>query len=233
MAVTFVLLPGAGSDSWYWHRVVPILTSHGHAAITVDLPYSDESAGQYEFADVVVKAFRDVEGPVVLVAQSMSAFTAAIVCERTDVDVDLLVLVAPMLPAPGESAGEWWANTGQSAAQRAFAVSEGRDPAATNDLRELFFHDVPEELIEEAFQAEEVAMSDTPFETVWQAEEWPHVKTRVIAGSRDRLFPVDFMKRIVRERLGIAPDVIDAGHLIALARPRELAAALEGYVEGL
>lgn len=76
-------------------------------------------------------------------------------------------------------------------------------------------------------------MSDTPFGTVWQAEAWPFVKTRVVAGSRDRLFPLDFMQRIVRERLGIAPEVIDSGHLAALARPGELAAMLERYASEL
>ena len=233
MPATFVLLPGAGSDSWYWHRVAPILEGSGHAVIAVDLPYGDDDAGQYEFADVVVDAVEDVEGTIVLVAQSMSAFTAAIVCQRGEVDVDLLVLVAPMLPAPGEAPGRWWETTGQPEAKRAFDLLEGRDPDAPDDLRALFFHDVPDDVTEEAFSHDEPVMSDTPFGTVWQAEAWPFVKTRVVAGSRDRLFPLDFMQRIVRERLGIVPEVIDAGHLAALARPGELAAMLERYASEL
>ena len=233
MPATFVLLPGAGSDSWYWHRVAPILEGSGHAVIAVDLPYGDDDAGQYEFADVVVDAVEDVEGAIVLVAQSMSAFTAAIVCQRGEVDVDLLVLVAPMLPAPGEAPGRWWETTGQPEAKRAFDLLEGRDPDAPDDLRALFFHDVPDDVTEEAFSHDEPVMSDTPFGTVWQAEAWPFVKTRVVAGSRDRLFPLDFMQRIVRERLGIVPEVIDAGHLAALARPGELAAMLERYASEL
>lgn len=233
MPATFVLLPGAGSDSWYWHRVAPILEGSGHSVIAVDLPYGDDDAGQYEFADVVVDAVEDVEGAIVLVAQSMSAFTAAIVCQRGEVDVDLLVLVAPMVPAPGEAPGRWWENTGQPEAKRAFDVLEGRDPDAPDDLKSLFFHDVPDDVTEEAFGQEAPVMSDTPFATVWQAEAWPFVKTRVVAGSRDRMFPLDFMQRIVRERLGIVPDVIDTGHLAALARPGELAAMLERYASEL
>ncbi|MEN0134303.1 MAG: alpha/beta hydrolase [Rhodococcus sp. (in: high G+C Gram-positive bacteria)] len=233
MPATFVLLPGAGSDSWYWHRVAPILEGSGHSVIAVDLPYGDDDAGQYEFADVVVDAVEDVEGAIVLVAQSMSAFTAAIVCQRGEVDVDLLVLVAPMLPAPGETPGRWWETSGQPEAKRAFDVLEGRDPDAPDDLRALFFHDVPDDVTEQAFSQEAPVVSDTPFGTVWQAEAWPFVKTRVVAGSRDRLFPLDFMQRIVRERLGIVPEVIDAGHLAALARPGELAAMLERYASEL
>ena len=52
---------------------------------------------------------------------------------------------------------------------------------------------------------------------------WPDVPTRVLAGRDDRLFPVDFQRRVARERLGIEADVIDGGHMVALGHPRELA----------
>jgi hypothetical protein len=42
---------------------------------------------------------------VIVVAQSMAAFTAPLLCDR--VDVRLLILVAPMIPAPGETPGAW------------------------------------------------------------------------------------------------------------------------------
>ena len=99
VAATIILLPGAGSDSWYWHRVEPELHQAGHNVIAVDLPYDNDAMGQYEFADLVVAAARRAERPLVVVAPSMSAFTAVIVCERHE--VDLLVLVAPMLRRGG------------------------------------------------------------------------------------------------------------------------------------
>lgn len=226
---TFVLLSGAGSDSWYWHLVVPLLEERGHSVIPVDLPYGDDTAGQYEYADLVVAAAGAADGPLVLVGQSMSAFTAVIACDR--LPVDLLVLVAPMIPAPGESAGQWWESTGQPAAKREQDLREGRDPDAPDDLRALFFHDVPAEVVDEAFRQVEVAMSDTPFETVWRAPRWPQVPTRVVAGRHDRLFPLPLVQRLARDRIGVEPDVIDAGHLVALARPDDLAALLLEYAE--
>jgi len=45
----------------------------------------------------------------------------------------------------------------------------------------------------------------------------------------DRLFPAQWMRGIVRERLGITPDEITSGHCPALSRPRELAERLEAY----
>ena len=54
---TYVLVHGAGgSDSWYWHRVVPELQALGHDVVAPDLPIDDVTAGLAEFADVVVDA---------------------------------------------------------------------------------------------------------------------------------------------------------------------------------
>jgi pimeloyl-ACP methyl ester carboxylesterase len=49
------------------------------------------------------------------------------------------------------------------------------------------------------------------------------VTTRVIVGSDDRLFPLEFQRRVVRLRLGLEPEVMPGGHLLALSRPEELA----------
>ena len=111
---TFVLLPGAGSDSWYWHLVVPDLEAAGHDVVAVDLPVTDDTAGFPEYADCVVDAIGD-RRDLVLVAQSLSGFVAPLVCER--VPVDLMILLAAMVPRPGESGGDWWINTGHAEAR--------------------------------------------------------------------------------------------------------------------
>jgi hypothetical protein len=43
------------------------------------------------------------------------------------------------------------------------------------------------------------------------------------------MFPADWMRGVVRERLGIEPDEIESGHCPALSRPSDLAERLEGY----
>ncbi|WFE23222.1 hypothetical protein O7621_07930 [Solwaraspora sp. WMMD937] len=50
---TFVLIPGGGTDPWYWHRLVDELRVRGHEAISVDLPCEDDAAGLDEYADTV------------------------------------------------------------------------------------------------------------------------------------------------------------------------------------
>lgn len=229
---TFILIPGAGSDSWYWHLVTPELEARGHRTIAIDLPCDDDSAGLAEYVDVVVDAIGDPsrhkEG-LVLVAQSMGGFTAPLVCER--VPVDLMVLVAAMVPAPGESPGEWWANTGQAEAQAEQARRDGREPGM-DDIEGLFLHDVPPDLIAEGWH-HVTEQSGTPFAKPWPAKAWPDVPTRFLLCRGDRMFPPDFQRRVVKERLGIVPDEMDGGHLPALARPIELATRLHTYWQDL
>ena len=34
---TYILVPGAGGEAWYWHRVVPELRMRGHDVVGVDV----------------------------------------------------------------------------------------------------------------------------------------------------------------------------------------------------
>ena len=137
---TFVLIPGAGGTASYWHLVEPELRARGHRTIAVDLPAADDNAGFAEYADAVVAAIDEADPDVrdetgeglVIVAQSMGGFTAPTVCQR--VPVSMLVLVNAMIPADGETAGDWWANTGAPAARREQDIRDGRSPDADFDL---------------------------------------------------------------------------------------------------
>ena len=75
MPTTYALIPGAGGSAWYWHRVTPLLTEGG-PVIAIDLPADDDSADLTTYADTVYRRVAGVGGPVILVAQSMGAFTA-------------------------------------------------------------------------------------------------------------------------------------------------------------
>jgi pimeloyl-ACP methyl ester carboxylesterase len=225
---TFALLPGAGSDAWYWHLVTPKLEDAGHEVVAVDLPVADESATFSDYADVVVDALGG-RSDVVVVAQSLSGFVAPLVADRRP--VELIVMVAAMTPKPGESGGEWWDAVGQDEAARALALAEGRDP--DDEAPEtVFLHDVPEALWDEGFDHVQEQAGGV-FADPWPLDAWPDVPTRFLLCRHDRLFPADLQRRVVRERLGIEPDEMDAGHLPALARPDELADRLLAYVDQL
>ena len=223
---TYALIPGAGGDAWYWHRVVPELQARGHEALAVALPASDERAGWTEYADAIVRAIGR-RSPVVLVAQSLAGFSAPLVCGR--VAVDLMILVNAMIPRPGETGDAWWSDTGQGPAQRDYLAGIGLTPETGADPAVLYFHDVPEGVKAEAFKRGEPGQSMTPMKQPWPLETWPAVPTRVLAGRHDRLFPAAFQRRVARERLDLETDEIEGGHLVALSHPAELVKRLESF----
>jgi pimeloyl-ACP methyl ester carboxylesterase len=225
---SFVLIPGAGSDSWSWHPVTERLEAHGHAAVPVDLPLADDEAGLERYLQVTLAAIEAEGGApdeLVVVGQSMGALTAPLVADR--VATRLLVLVCPMIPAPGETGGDWWENVGQREARLAFAAEQGR-PADESEA-EIFTHDWTAELVAESEQ-HELVQSGRPFEDPWPLDSWPDVPTRVVLGTNDRCFAPDLIRRLSRERLGITPDEVESGHVPAFGNPGALVALLEGYL---
>ena len=161
-------------------------------------------------------AIGDRSGPLVLVAQSLAGFVAPLVC--TQVPVDLVVLVAAMVPLPGETAAEWWAATGQSEAQDALRAA-GR---------------LARDRVLPPRRAPRGARHAAPA---------PPARRRVLRGAvavvglargpdailacRDhRLFPEPWLRGVVHERLGIEADVVPGGHCAYLSAPGPLAAAI-------
>ena len=218
---TFVCIHGAGGRAAYWDLVAAELTPRGHGVVAMDLP-CDQEVGLADYAAAVVDAIGDRRGELVLVAQSLAGLIAPLVC--TQVPVDLMVLVAAMVPRPGESGGEWWSNTGHEAAVAAQGLPDDSEET-------LFTHDVPADVL--ASVPPPRNQTGTVLEEPWPLAAWPDVPTKFLLCRDDRFFPAEFMRRVVRERLGIAPDEIDGGHCVALSRPKELADRLEAYwVEG-
>jgi pimeloyl-ACP methyl ester carboxylesterase len=215
---TFVLIHGAGDSAFYWHLLEPELRVRGHDVVAPDLPCEDDSAGLAKYADTVVEAIGD-RTDLTVVAQSFGGFTAPLVCSR--VPVELIVLVAGMIPLPGEKGDDWPANTGMGEAARNADVDYCDEIA-------VFYHDVPRELAEEAMRHAR-RQAQKPGEEPWPLDSWPNVPTRYLLCRDDRFFPAEWMRGVVRERLGMTPDEIDGGHCPALGRPKELAERLESY----
>ncbi len=217
---SFVLSPGAGGSAWYWHRVVPLLERAGHEAIAVDLPGDDPKAGLDAYAELVLRAAGE-RRDVVLVAQSLGGFTAPLVAAR--LPLRALVFVNAMIPLPGETPGAWWGSTGSEQARRAAAQRQGYTEEL--DLAAYFLHDLPADVVQQGalHQRPEV---EVVFRSVCRFETWPAVPLQVIAAKDDRFFPIDFQRRVARERLGVDIEEIAGGHLVALSNPSGLAKRL-------
>lgn len=209
---TFALIHGGGGSAWDWHLVVPELRARGHDAVAVDLPCEDESAGWKEYRDTVLDALGD-RRDIVVVGHSLGGFTAPLVCSR--IAVDALVLVAGMIPAPGELFADWWTNVHYE--------STGYD---SDD--EIFYHDVPHALAEEARRREREETSKALGEP-WPLAAWPETPTRYLLCRDDRMFQASWARKHSLERLGVVADEMDGGHYISLSRPREVAERLDGF----
>lgn len=216
---TYVFIHGAGDVGWFWHLVEAELRACGHDTVAPDLPCDDDAAGLPEYANAVVDAIGD-RPHLVVVGQSLGGFTAPLVCNQ--VAADLLVLLAPMIPAPGDSPVSYWTSTGYD--------REAREHY--DDPIDLFYQDVPRDLAAQALSRSRT-QSEARMGEPWPLDAWPDVSTRVILCRDDRLLPAGFVRRVSRERLGITPDEIDGGHCAALSRPRELAEMLDSYTAGV
>ena len=145
-----------------------------------------------------------------LLRSTGSGFTAPLVC--APLHARLLVLVAAMIPSPGELFGDWWSNAGYE----------------ESGYEDVFYHDVPPALAAEARRRERGEESQALREP-WPLEAWPDVPTRYLLCRGDRMFPAAWARRHARERLDLEADEIDGGHYITLSRPRELAERLAAY----
>lgn len=215
----FAFIPGAGGAAWYWHRVTPLLEAAGHEAVAVDLPASDHEAGLDDYAERVVAAIG--KRKAVVVAQSLGGFVAPLVCAR--VPVEALILVNAMIPLPGETANDWGENTDSGEARKAAARKGGYD--AEFEVQAYFFHDVPKAIAKEA-EAHEHEQAEGVMDEPCRFEAWPSAPIRVIVGCDDRLFPLEFQRRVAKERLGLEIEEIRGGHLVALSNPKGLAKLL-------
>jgi pimeloyl-ACP methyl ester carboxylesterase len=203
------------------------LERHGHQAIAVDLPCEDQAAGLPEYLAATLDAIGGRD-ELVVVAQSLGAFTGAGLVPHAD--VRRLVLLAPMIPTPGETPGEWWANTGHTAAVAELTAKHG--PPSSWDvetLQEVFLHDVAPEVVAQAGEHMR-EQGGGVFGTPLLLDAWPDVPTHVVIGSHDRFFPPDFQRRLCAERLGIVPEEIATGHMPMLARPGELTQRLLAHL---
>lgn len=219
MSPQFLLVPGAGGAAWYWHLVEAELAQQGYPVIAVDLPGDDEGAGLIEYAELIVEAGQGRD-ELVLVGQSMGGFSVPIAAEQ--LRPSRIVLLNAMIPVPDETAAEWGEHVGSTPARIAAAEAGGYSTDFVEDV--YFFHDLPPAVLEAG--AEHVRLeSGRAFSDRCRFAEWAAPVT-VLAGREDRLFPLEFQRKVARDRLGVPTRVVPGGHLAALSHPVDIAAAL-------
>jgi len=143
--------------------------------------------------------------------------------------VRMVVFVNAMIPKPGETAGAWWEATGAVEARIQTAVRRGY-PAGF-DLETYFLHDVPQDVLRAGPQQPREE-AETVFGEPCRFERWPGIPLHILAGRDDRFFPLEFQRRVARERLGKEVEELAGGHLVALSNPQGLAERLLALERG-
>jgi pimeloyl-ACP methyl ester carboxylesterase len=222
----FALIHGAGDVGWYWHLVEAELRNRGYDTVAPDLPCDDDTATLDDYARTVTDAVAG-RRDLVIVSQSYGAFTATLVASQCA--ARLLVLVAGMIPAPGERPGEWWDNTHYREAVEEQARRDG-GRTGNDDPMITYYNGVSRPLAEEALRRGQRGESAAVWKAPWPLDRWPDVPTKFILCQDDRFFPAAFLRRVARERLGITPDEVPGCHCVALSHARELSDQLVCYL---
>lgn len=210
---TFVLIHGGGSSAWDWHLVTALLEDLGHEAVAVDLPIEEHNADLADYVNTVAAAVGNARN-VIVVGHSLGGFTAPLVCNA--VHADGLVYLAGMIPLPGETFSDWWTNTGHDR------------ETIDDDPNVQFFNGVPDDLVREAVARTRDQQGDW-MSRPWPAEQHPDTPTSAILCRDDNFFPASFMRRHVRDRLGIEPVEIPGGHYAPLSNPEAIAESLDDF----
>lgn len=222
---TFALLHGSGDSGWVWHIVQEALRRRGHDSVAPDLPTDREDATWDDCVGVCVQAVGSAED-VVVVGHSSGGFLVPLLAQR--LEARLQVYVAGMVPAPGETALQWFANLGWRESVQALAAQDAGRTGSPDPLA-AFYEDVPPTLAAEAMSRERPT-SERLGETPWPLPTLPEIAARYVVTTRDRFIPPPVQRRAAA-RLGISsPDGLESGHCPQLSRPDDLADLLVGHV---
>jgi pimeloyl-ACP methyl ester carboxylesterase len=168
----------------------------------------------------VTRALDGLDGEVVVVGHSLAGLAIPLVALARP--VRQLVFVCALLPQPGlslrEQEGVFVDDFGAAVVRDELDRSYWPEGTAEEGL----YPDCPSELASWAAarlrcQARLPSLETTPLET------WPEVESTYVLGARDHCVDPAWSRHAARERLGVQPIELDAGHSPFLTCPGELA----------
>jgi pimeloyl-ACP methyl ester carboxylesterase len=215
---TIVLVHGAWHGAWCWDHLIAELTRRGWPASAVlDLPSAtgDPDAGLYDDARALREHLARFDEPVIVLAHSYGGLPVTEAAADVPNVRQLIYLSAHMFNE-GESlvspvGGPWY-------------PPETRLIMPPDNPRELFYHDVPAVLADDAVSRLR-PQSARSFEEPLTRASWKSIPSAYIVCDDDRVFPEG-----LADKLASRADVV--GHLPGshspfLAQPTALADTLE------
>jgi pimeloyl-ACP methyl ester carboxylesterase len=224
---TFALVHGAWHGAWCWERLVEPLERRGHRAVAVDLPGEDPAAGLDAYADTIATALAGVADEVVVVAHSLNGLVAPLVAARRPVRA--IVYLAAFVPVEGQSMNDQFRSSPEPILlfeERPVPDEQGRShwPDEAVATRALYPDLTPADARWAFAQLRSQAQ-------VTQQERHPaglpSVPAVSVVCAQDEGVNPAWMRRVARERLGVEPVELAAGHFPMITVPDALAAALD------
>jgi pimeloyl-ACP methyl ester carboxylesterase len=205
-----------------------MLEAAGHDAVAVELRSDEPGSTCTLYSEIVAEELGDRGDDVIVVGHSFGGLTIPLVAARRP--VARLVYLAALIPSPGISMSD------QFAAERGILVAEGgRDLDDENrtywSSREkaigAMYADCSPEDAEWAWERLRPQSRDAQNERC-PLDEHPDVPVDYLVCTGDRMVSPDWGAQAARDRLGVEPLEIAAGHTPHLSRPEELARLLTG-----
>jgi pimeloyl-ACP methyl ester carboxylesterase len=225
---TFALVHGAWHGAWCWERLIPELEGHGHAAIAVDLPCDDVTAGCAAYADLVIAQTAGAGDDLVLVGHSLGGLTIPLVAAARP--ALKLVFLCALIPQPGLSLVDQLEREpeifppgfGAGIARDDHDRSYWQDEDAAADA---LYGDCPRQLTSWALarlrpQARLPSLEQCPL------GQWPAVESVSLLATGDAAINPEWSRRAARARLGANTVELPGDHSPFLGRPGELAEVL-------
>ena len=215
----FVLIHSTGQSAAGWDRLVHELERRGSEGYAIDLPNDRPQLRTDDYARFVTERFSVLRRPVV-VAHSGSgpllpAIAAALQASRQ-------VWLAAWVPDPAAS---FHADVRATVGDAFNPDWIGKDPIADSDVAAHFlYHDCDEEALAWALTTRREFYPSAVYDE--HVTLYDGAPSSYIAAADDRTIRPSWQDRMSRERLGIEPTRIDAGHCPNVSRPADLAELL-------
>lgn len=228
----FLLIHGAAHGAWCWRDVLPALQALGHNARAIDLPGHGADQTPYQqvtldgYADAILDALTE---PTIVVAHSMGGFPVTLAAERDPTHIQRLIYLCAYVPAPGLSLAQMRMQAPSQPLLPAIRMTEDRlgwtaDPSM---VRDIFFHDCPEEALEYALENMCVQATQPTSVPVQTGANYDSIPRAYIRCTDDRTIPPEYQITMTQDWPPETIFSLPLGHSPFFAAPDDLARLLD------
>ncbi len=236
---TLLLVHGGWSAGWVWDRLLPELQELNAPARTIDLPGHGAnhrnmwSVSLGDYANAVIDAVNEIDGPVVTVGHSMGGFVVSAAAGLSPETFDKLVYLAAFVPVNQERLIQLARKDEDSLLGPGVRprVLSGRISLDESVCHDALFHDCAEEDERNATRQ----LGDNPLRPgitkIRLADGFGSIPKSYILCTEDRaLTPQHQQWMANRSGVPIEHNIV-SGHMPMFSAPSELARVLAGYVK--